>query len=303
MKTRTKRIAPAVLPSSHPPSLTFALSLPAARSARSRRDRPDSADPDAEDEACCLTMPSRASIMPSATRASSTTPRWSPASRPTTCRCNGWQQQEAAHSLQKQRTAIPANRLHTAVVQDAVSTLNNRGWWGASSAMHRNANAARGRCAIPRMWLHEKTAHIPYNSHKRHHPPIKKIETSSRRNTLTLGAPVRASGCRFGETPGLHLRVPSSGLPAPAPLNNGDSDSQLMARRATSGRTLVEPSITTSHGENDPIARRSSFKTASFISTWSLAWGTWSKFTCGGGELTPRKRKFSGVFVRVPWWR
>lgn len=33
----------------------------------------------------------------------------------------------------------------------------------------------------------------------------------------------------------------------------------------------MQPSMTTSHGANDPMARRSSFKTASLIIIWSAA--------------------------------
>lgn len=65
--------------------LTFALSLPAERSARKSRARPDSAVREFTDEEALPWMIDRStSIIPSETSASSTAPRWSPASRPTT---------------------------------------------------------------------------------------------------------------------------------------------------------------------------------------------------------------------------
>ncbi len=90
--------------------------------------------------------------------------------------------------------------------------------------------------------------------------------------TFTLAAPMRAWGCRLGDTPAV---LPPPASPELSASARSGSVSQLAARSATSGRTLVEPSITTSHGAKDPMAMRSSFKTASFMSSWSRA-------ACGG---------------------
>lgn len=91
-----------------------------------------------------------------------------------------------------------------------------------------------------------------------------------RRLAFTLAAPIRACGCRFGDTPVLPP-FSSSVLPASSRSDTAIFDPTPFALRVTRGSTRVQPSMTTSQGANDPMARRSSFKMASFIRIWSAA--------------------------------